>query len=679
MRALRTALLLPLLASCATDAAPTYSGPYADVLDSLCEVLDRCPTGVVGVPLAYRSRRECADILNWAFTCRLTRTEVGDTTRFGIEQHIPEVSREMADACTAWLEAAACEDVTGDSSGANPCAPVLAGLVADPDDDESRDTGGGLYASCDGTYDCAEDFYCAGESIDPTTGAWTCAVCTPRRTTGEECDSTDRICAEGFFCLSDGGTPTCERLYADGDVCSQSTFCASGFCNMTEPGRGTCDPLGHEDDACTDASDCRTGLFCDAGTCQPQRDGGEACTADEQCAMSNCDEPTSICGLPDGATCGGGWECAAGVCSTSGTCGGSTAGLSCSSDADCSRDERCSWRSFTCAPPLADGSACDRDEECASEHCTSSDVCGPRPAAGDPCSNSVDCGPAAFCEGGTCRPRIAPGEACSGIDSCAYPFLCQNGRCELINLSCQPAPAGQQCAFLMVCDETSYCDLYGGSICRPRAGEGQACSTTLIRIGVEECQAGLVCAASPTGDSQCRRPTPLGAACTAPNECAAGSYCFAGTCQADPVGRPCDYDAPCPAPLFCDDEICRPPGGVGVRCSGAEECEDGLHCDFPYCAERLALGERCSDNEECEASLRCDTSAYTCQPRLAPGAACRGTYDEDCAAGHHCDGDSCEPQRAPGGECSSGSECTSGYCNAGRCLATDRCVVPAGS
>jgi hypothetical protein len=675
MRLLRFAVAasLALVASCAASP-PSYSGPYADVLDAVCGALDRCPGGI-GRPIAYRSRRECTDILHWAISCRIAETEIGDFSEWRLEETVPDVAPEAADACIAWLGTASCEDVARGTEG-TPCDGAF--TLASEGGDGGSGGSAGLDEECSSDDDCQADLFCAPATVDRMAAIVHCAVCRPRVGEGAECQQYSRMCSEGLYCTYEPGGPRrCRAFAADGASCTEQEQCASGFCHDS-----VCDPGGESGDPCAERSDCRYEFYCDASACVARRANGGACTADEQCEYGNCDEPTSTCGLPEGAMCSYGTDCASRTCTAS-VCGAAGPGSRCSTDSECGAGLVCSWGSGSgyCRMPGAVGEACDRDEECASGWCNSaSDQCGERRAIGEACTGSAECDPG-ICRENVCAPRRQPGESCESLDECAEPFLCRNGRCEIINLACQPARAGEMCAFFRVCDDASYCDLVGGFTCRARAGEGQECSPSFIP-GIEVCLDGLRCASDASGTTRCVRRTALGAACTSPTECVDGAYCYGGTCQGDPIGRPCDYDSPCPSALLCSrDDVCVPRGVDGARCTDDEECAETHYCDFPTCAPRLGAGESCSGSGGgCMAALHCDRSSYTCQPRLAAGATCQPGGDE-CAAGTRCDYDGstgyvCIAQAAAGAECSSNDECVSGECYSSFCLAAPGCVPP---
>src|SRR5215472_10007132 len=84
------------------NGCPTC-GPYGDILDALCAVIDRCPSATY--PIAYRSRAECIGTLAFLATCRLETSSGRD---FHLVENIPKIDRAAADACIASLKTQTC-------------------------------------------------------------------------------------------------------------------------------------------------------------------------------------------------------------------------------------------------------------------------------------------------------------------------------------------------------------------------------------------------------------------------------------------------------------------------------------------------------------------------------------------------------------------------------------------
>lgn len=682
------------------DTQPVPDGPYGDVLSTLCQTIDRCPDGL-GYPIAYRNTSECAAILNFLFTCRLTERDVGnDTTVFGVKQITPDMDEEEARACIAWLEEAECGALrqTGENS---PCANVF------QSDDDEGDVNVGTAAvdePCNDDSDCQPDLYCVSGSSDPETGVVYCQVCKPRLGAGEECQQVDRSCQEGLHCKYFENEPRkCAELDPDDTRCVEHEQCQSGFCDQNQDvlgGWGYCSSDGNEGDDCIPNTQeeagpgCRLDLFCESGTCTPRRENGASCSEHFQCQNSNChveqEGGSGTCGLPDGMPCSYGEQCANQICIDE-TCGGPEG--ACTADEQCDDGEYCAG---ACRPPSCScggsgcpvgtctpqgeggGGACSDDSECPAGECNNGE-CTLGKQIGDACSASYECYPLGYCSNGACVERHDPGQACTALDSCKEPFLCVDGKCEIMNLQCSPASSGERCAFLRVCDDASYCDLLDGVTCKPRARQGESCTSSPIR-GVETCAKDSYCAAGDSGETTCQARADVGEPCDGP--CVDGAYCAGGVCQGDPVGRPCGYDTPCPPGLVCSDdaEVCLPPGGEGANCRETIECADEFFCEnYDTCQPRRGQGQECRDTSECQKQLHCDDTSYTCVPDLGSGDPCDDRV-QPCAEGLYCPSgidQTCQPKLPPASDCNSNNQCLSGVCySSSFCQAGPRCKIP---
>jgi hypothetical protein len=713
-----------------SDGNGGCDGPFRTLLGGYCDVLDRCPTAY---PIAYRSREECQDILCWAFTCRLEDDEVNDVHHYRLEQHIPDLTAPEAELCATWLQSAPCAVLDGEAdAGPNPCSGLT--FVADDDDDDD-DNGGDIAigASCEqDNYDCVAGAYCEPGAFLEGQGARSCALCEALPEEGDACGGYG--CAGDLACVydADAGSQVCIVRRAAGASCGDGNACTSGFCNFRT---NECDDEGLPGDACTERADCRQG-FCD-GVCRDSLKNGEPCGDQSECWSGVCDETTNRCGSPDGAQCSYGSQCESNHCDdTTALCApGAVLGASCdydedcgsgycaypgdycaercSSDADCADGERCNDYPYVCAPLGDDGASCDGDDECTSGYCDEyNEVCATKPGIGDACTGYSSCYPLGYCLNGFCAAREGPGEDCEGYDSCQEPFLCLEGKCRLINLKCEPAVAGEICAYLRVCDANSFCDSGSSFRCRLRVSEGEQCGSS------EQCRPDLFCDYS-TGSSVCARRVLAGDACTTDDGCRDGLFCSddgsgAFTCNAGPLGMPCDeYDAPCPDGLSCVDDRCAEPGVAGEACDSYDApcaegffcvydeceapraqgvscndygsvCEDGLYCDSSDgCQPAPVAEEPCDYSTPCAPSAWCDTSLYLCKADLAADAPCSTSYPGQCAAGHFCGYVSeaseyrCRALGAVGDDCDDDEECTSGICDYSYgCMATDQCIMP---
>jgi hypothetical protein len=710
-------------------------GPFGDVLDAFCGVIDRCPGAVY--PIAYRSRGECVAIMAWATTCRLQDDEVNDVHHYTLTRTIPAVTPAAAGACAAWLKQASCEAVarlneheqsSGGSAapdagaGASPCLGVLQ-VPEDGDDDDDQPgvtppLGAGERCRNGDQASCRAGLYCASPVFNEATSSETCATCTVLPGLGQPCGQ-GYFCAAGLFCKAgaagDPQSRSCQEPQADGSACAGDGECRSGFCRRPSAAAGVCDPGGAPGAACTVARDCRLSLMCNPDKrCEPPRAHGAPCTADDQCAARRCDTASQLCGLPDGVACRLASECRGGYCNDttrlcatrkpagqactspgeclSGDCRNRLCFDRCGSDRPCPAGQVCDFGTQQCRALGADGAGCQDDEQCTSGWCNSADRCATKPGLGDACTRPADCYPLGYCNGGRCTKRIAPGGACQAPDACQEPFLCRNGRCEIINLACAPARAGAMCAYLRICEDAAYCDVIDGFTCKPRKAAGETCALP------GDCKPELTCQSDlTTGNRRCAARQGAGAACQA-DDCAAGLHCIgernARTCMPGPAGQPCGSERPCPAGYHCDDSgsdnVCRPPLAAGQRCiTGRLPCAAGLYCDpSAGCIAKKGAGEACSSTAPCVESLRCTGVPTTCQPRSTLGGPCESSsslgQDSGCEAGLFCEYDQtlkmaiCQAPRPLGAICSGDTRCASGACGtAGRCITMNVCKAPA--
>lgn len=359
----------------------------------------------------------------------------------------------------------------------------------------------------------------------------------------------------------------------------------------------------------------------------------------------------------------------------------------CNSADECQDGEYCNGSSRTCLSLVDDGGGCEDHEACRGGNCRADERCGPPPAIGDACGQSYECYPLGFCEGGECAQRKSSGQACSALDSCLEPMLCVSGKCKMMNLECKPAPVGKMCAWLRVCADNAYCDVFDGFVCKPKKLSGQEC------FRAEDCADDLRCVlnAEQTGLA-CAARLAAGEVCSEGSDCADGLFCIAGaddtrTCGAGPAGQPCDAYEPdmgCPAGYFCnDDEQCQAPGGDGADCYYEQPCLTGFYCDTSTCRAQLTEGASCSssDMDQCAAGLYCG-SEYVCAPRAGLDAECESWPEGQCQAGLVCEYipeetlSRCRAGAAIGEDCYD-DDCASGICHEDLgCVARAECTMP---
>jgi hypothetical protein len=676
------------------------TGPYADVLGGLCDVLSRCPSLTAKYPIVFTDRDQCEAILDWAFTCHLDTNDTGGSITFTISQSMPTVTDAQAQACVDWLKMATCDSLANGTGGADsPCANLLV---------KTSSNGAAVGASCESS-SCVDGAYCADPTFDPATGNRTCRTCEALPAAGAACTASGQ-CATGLYCnYLPGGMQQCAALLSDGAACTGGNACTSAFCNQ---GTMMCDPHGKDGDACGTSNDCRAGSYCKASVCAPMVKNGGACVASTDCVNGMCDATTHVCGQPNASSCFSDSQCASNFCDSSmaSTCqpqlpNGTHCTMSdqcasgycdvfttqscidhCYSDTDCPSGQFCSFQSETCSPPGPDGASCDTDNQCASGSCRTTGVCGAAPMIGGSCMSSDDCYPIGSCQNGTCVALKGPGAFCASIDACAAPYICSKGICVLMNLECKPAPAGKMCAYLRVCDDNSYCgsDFY----CVARKGAGSMCSSSA------ECATGTFCD-STSGMYTCRKQGAQGDTCTTPDGCGAGLYCVAnggtGTCSAGPAGMPCDPFASgttCPTGLYCDHSTsaCLPDRTLGQMCDDyTEPCTSDLYCDPGLgCQMKKGLGDMCATYQPCGPNLYCSNMTSMCQASVGMGQPCSTSYPNiGCKDGLRCVYDTmtsmeiCQPQLQNGMSCSNAADCASGICDyTYGCLASNMCVAP---
>ena len=145
-------------------------------------------------------------------------------------------------------------------------------------------TDDGYYYDDDSSWFCEGDrcFECEGSRCWPVAG---------------ECTS-DEECAEGCYCVEDGGW--CE----ESGFCSKDEDCRDGFvCDE----RGTCIPApGCDDSTCEPGSSCNEAGECEPETCQDNSecpDGSVCDIGTNECVPGEPDEPGACNGEINEATC----------------------------------------------------------------------------------------------------------------------------------------------------------------------------------------------------------------------------------------------------------------------------------------------------------------------------------------------------------------------------------------
>ncbi len=328
-----------------------------------------------------------------------------------------------------------------------------------------------------------------------------------------------------------------------------------------------------------------------------------------------------------------------------------------------------------CTPTLLQGSPCDHNCECFSNHC----------GDGFCCDEGECCGDADDCDDTRCVQYF-----CSGNKQCMYSEA-------VFGCGSQDTEGGDTCVGAQRCDGFGGCvevtvpdcgpyapsDVY---TCEEGAVEAGCHTNCTIQNGATNCAEGATCVSS-----TCRMAAGLnGEACSENGECASG-HCGDGICCGE--GECCRSAADCDDSVCnehtCTDNECRynpssywcgaeDPDGCGgeALCNGLGECLSTNRCAGPYagtgafvCAEdevRETCYTSCGNATQCADDYRCE--AEECVPgTLENGAAC--SADAECISGHCGDGYCC----SAGECCAADSDCDDTLCNARRCDENSRC------
>jgi hypothetical protein len=175
--------------------------------------------------------------------------------------------------------------------------------------------------------------------------------------------------------------------------------------------------------------------------------------------------------------------------------------------------------------PGAPGTACGRNQDCASLTCDKKLACGTCLALGvenAPCDADSPCVTGLICSAGNCAKPVAPGSPCvlGGDSRCIYWTFCINNVCAVPGTEGAPCDLVRQCSQLAgyVCSGTTCSAL-------TVAAEGQPCNGTTTG----RCPAGLFCAGGGQ-TAQCKRAASINQPCSDATQCRAPLVCAAGVC-----------------------------------------------------------------------------------------------------------------------------------------------------
>ncbi|MBW2523027.1 MAG: hypothetical protein JRI23_02570, partial [Deltaproteobacteria bacterium] len=382
----------------------------------------------------------------------------------------------------------------------------------------------------------------------------------------------------GFVCVASecpGTDETCRWRICDQNACSFAN--ANELTVCTDNGGQVCNASGQCVE-CVNNNQCTAPDVCSGAQCVPGQCNNGSQDPDE--TDTDCGGPTCA-PCPNGDTCLGATDCQSMYCD-GGTC------AACLSDANCAAVAN-SWcnpgiNGGTCVDQKPTGSACGRDAECLSDHCSPGDyVC---------CDAACD---------GVC-------EACL-VGKTGQP----NGTCALVPN--QDDPDGE-------------CGYEAPSTC---GSTGDGCTGT---------SNGCILYDSST---ECAAQTCSSNVETAARDCDGSGTCVAGaTTACDPYTcdsggtaclTSCSGNGQCQNPLVCDSQTstCISAKGLGETCANDGECASN-HCS----PDNVCCTEACSG--ACESCLGADTCGTdgTCAP-VVPGT----DPDGECSSGV-CFGGSCQ-------------------------------------
>jgi plastocyanin len=399
---------------------------------------------------------------------------------------------------------------------------------------------------CDGAGNCVAcntDADCAGNTSGNTTcSAHACVApkCTDTVQNGFETDVDCGGIASGSGCN------TC----ADGKHCAVNTDCgSSSICKV-----GVCTAV-----SCTDTvkDGTETDVDCGGATCRGQNKlcaVGKTCAVSADCASLFCNPSTLKCATPtctdtfangtesdvdcggtcatkcaNGKLCGGGTDCASGVCN-SGICGTLALGIACTTGANCG--------SGNCVDGVCcSASSCSSCQACSAtlkQDGLTNGLCGnvkdgTDPHTSCPVQAASTCGNTGTCTAGACT-QYAPGTACGTSASCASSNQFTPAQtCPGAGAACSTVSAAA-CSNNLVCAD--------GTSCKSSCNADTDCVSGYFCNSSHACSLPLANGATCSANSQCSsgncNGTVCAAACSVNADCSS-NMCYAGACVATSI------------------------------------------------------------------------------------------------------------------------------------------------
>jgi hypothetical protein len=480
-------------------------------------------------------------------------------------------------------------------------------------------------------------------------------------------------CHQGAWECREGGAPTCRdtsQSQTNGTACDKGV-CLDGMCQACAAGT-MCDvankpcrvgtiacstgaPVCTETDNKPNGASCGAGQVCQAGVCKPCATG-EACTPTNACheGKLDCSGPNPTCSdtgmnIPAGGPCGQDK-----VCDSAGACVACVAGSTCAVASNPCREgtTACNTGAPVCIESgnTPNGVGCGTNKVCSGGTCIT-------------CSAGLSCVPSNSCHQGTqaCSPAVEcidTGSAVMDGMSCGMDKVCSGGKCET-------CVSGQSCPLSNACRVGTTSCSTGVSKCNETGDQKDGTS----------CGMNQVCSKGLCGDCAMNAP------CTPTAEpCHAGTLnCSSGTPVCTDTGMPLANGSNCGTA----EQVCR--GGMCVTCKGGGLCSPTDLCKTgtyscatgsPVCEANgnKAPGEECDVGKVCNNTGSCVicNEGGACTP--ASNRCHKGALS--CATGTGV----CNDTGAPadnGLECGTSSYCYNGTCNACRkgqsCAPLNKC------
>jgi hypothetical protein len=267
-----------------------------------------------------------------------------------------------------------------------------------------------------------------------------------------------------------------------------------------------------------------------------------------------------------------------------------------------------------------DGAPCERDHECATNHC-----------AGGACCETATC-PA----GSVCNAPLHPG-TCGKLlgNACAANAECDSGSC--VDGVCCDSACGGQCQACDVPGKAGTCtSVFGAPHGKRAACAGAGSSDPCV---VEACDGSDAAACHfpgggvPCGAASCASGVEThGGACDGGGKCSVtSSACGVYVCDAKACKSSCTATSDCIAGFYCDTakSACVPLTNLGAACDATHPCTAGLSCTDGVCCGKASCGSGAS----------CAVAGKEGACFILPGYACAA--DGQCGSGHCVDGVCC--------------------------------------